>query len=128
MAACLPEFVSRQVAAARRYFLDLAPDRRRPLTVVCGGCETVRRDYVVERADFPYWCVEFVAAGRGVVTLAGRDHPLAAGSVFAYGPGSFGRHCREAERLGLGPQVVDDSVLGTDVDVPEDLAALDGGD
>ena len=87
MAAILPGFVSRQVASARRYFLDLAPDRRRPLTVVCGGCEVVRRDYEVERADFPYCCVEFVAAGRGMVTLGGRDHPLAAGSVFAYGPG-----------------------------------------
>lgn len=54
--------------------------------------------------------------------------PVDAPFVFAYGPGSFGRHCREAERLGLGPHVVDDSVLGTDVDVPEDLAALDGGD
>lgn len=87
MAAPLPEFVSRQVARADRYFLDLAPDRRRPLTVVCGGCEEVRREYLVDRHDFPYLCVEFVAAGRGSVRLGGRDVPLGPGSVFAYGPG-----------------------------------------
>lgn len=83
----LPEFVSRQVVRAERYFLDLAPDRRRPLTVVCGGCEEVRAGYLVARDDFPYLCVEFVAAGRGTVTLAGRESPLVPGSVFAYGPG-----------------------------------------
>lgn len=106
MAAFLPEFVSRQVAVARRYFLDLAPDRRRPLTVVCGGFEEVRREYVVERADFPYLCVEFVAAGKGVATLAGRDVPLAAGSVFAYGPGVAHR-IRTDPRLRLRKYYVD---------------------
>ena len=53
--------------------------------------------------------------------------PIDAPFAFAYGPGSFDRHRREAERLGLATVIVDDSVLATDVDVPEDLAALDGG-
>lgn len=83
----MPAFVSRQVVTARRYFLDLRPDHRGPLTVVCGGEERVRADYVVDRDDFPYCCVEFVAAGRGTLTLDGRDFPLAAGAVFSYGPG-----------------------------------------
>ncbi|MEI6239331.1 MAG: AraC family transcriptional regulator [Planctomycetia bacterium] len=72
---------------ARRYFLDLRPTHRGPLTVVCGGEERVRNDYRVARDDFPYYCVEFVAAGRGTLTLDGRVKPLAAGSVFSYGPG-----------------------------------------
>jgi AraC family transcriptional regulator of arabinose operon len=83
----LPAFVSQQVVTARRYFLDLRPAHRGPLTVVCGGEERVRGDYVVARDDFPYCCVEFVAAGRGMLTLAGREIPLAAGTVFSYGPG-----------------------------------------
>jgi len=83
----LPSFVSRQVVAAQRWFLDLRPDARQPLTVVCGGEERVRGDYLVDRADFAYSCLEFVAAGRGSLTLAGRDWPLAAGTVFSYGPG-----------------------------------------
>lgn len=83
----LPAFVSRQVVVAHRYFLDLRPNAARPLTIVCGGEERVRGDYSIERGDFPYCCLEFVAAGRGAVALAGRETTLVAGSVFAYGPG-----------------------------------------
>lgn len=83
----LPAFVSRQVVAAQRWFLDLRPRPRSGLTVVCGGVEHVRADYVVEREDFPYCCLEFVAEGRGSLVLAGREAPLGPGSVFAYGPG-----------------------------------------
>lgn len=82
----LPGFVSRQVVTARRYFLDLKPVRHRPLSVVCGGYERVRKDYVVSRRDFPYLCVEFVAGGRGTIEFGGRRTPLGEGSVFAYGP------------------------------------------
>lgn len=81
-----PGFVSRQVVWARRYFLDLRPGRG-GLRVACGGCERVRSDYLVDRTDFPYLCVEFVAAGEGSVMLAGRESPLVPGSVFSYGPG-----------------------------------------
>ena len=87
----LPGFVSRQVVAARRWFLSLRPEarpgRQPELAVVCGGCERVRGDYCLERGDFPYLCIEFVAAGRGTLTIRGRDHDLVPGSVFAYGPG-----------------------------------------
>jgi AraC-like DNA-binding protein len=91
----LPGFVSRQVVAARRWFLWPVPGRGRRdsatvppgLAVVCGGCERVRGDYCVARDDFPYLCVEFVAAGRGSLELRGRRHDLLPGTVFAYGPG-----------------------------------------
>lgn len=83
----LPPFVSRQVVVGRRWFLDLRPAAGQSLTAVCGGFEHVRRDYSVQRSDFPYHCVEFVAAGQGQVVLGERTFPLTAGSVFAYGPG-----------------------------------------
>lgn len=87
----LPGFVSRQVVSARRWFLNrrpvLRPDGRPDIQVVCGGCERVRADYCVDREDFPYLCIEFVAAGHGTLTVRGRDHDLVPGSVFAYGPG-----------------------------------------
>jgi 2-phospho-L-lactate guanylyltransferase len=44
---------------------------------------------------------------------------------FAYGPGSFRRHAAEARRLGLGLRVVRDRDLAFDVDLPDDLDALD---
>jgi AraC-like DNA-binding protein len=83
----LPAFVSHQVTAARRFYLNLKPRASRTLTVVCGGYEECAPDYRVSRRTFPYLCVEFVAAGRGDVTLGGRTHALEPGSLFTYGPG-----------------------------------------
>jgi 2-phospho-L-lactate guanylyltransferase len=51
--------------------------------------------------------------------------PVGTSFRFAYGPGSFRRHAGEARRLGLGLRVVRDPDLAFDIDVPEDLAALD---
>jgi 2-phospho-L-lactate guanylyltransferase len=73
-------------------------------------------------------------AGRPVVALVPchRDDgtpvlsiPTDADFRFAYGAGSFRRHAAEARRLGLGLRVVRDADLAFDVDVPDDLAALD---
>ena len=50
--------------------------------------------------------------------------PTASEFRFAYGPGSFRRHAREARRLGLGLRVVRDRDLAFDVDVPDDLVEL----
>lgn len=47
--------------------------------------------------------------------------PAASGFTFAYGPGSFPRHCAEAERLGLTLTVRRPPRLTWDVDVPADL-------
>lgn len=82
-----PSFVSHQVADARRYFLDLQPKPTRDITVVCGGWERVRADYLVQRPTFPYYAIEFVAEGEGELTLAGKTCRLRPGVVFVYGPG-----------------------------------------
>ena len=50
--------------------------------------------------------------------------PSAAGFEFAYGAGSFARHEAEAARLALPTRIVRDVPLGWDVDVPDDLTAL----
>ena len=44
---------------------------------------------------------------------------------FHYGPGSARRHAREAERLGLEVVTITDSPWRFDVDVPEDLTAIE---
>ena len=82
----VPEFFSRQVVEAHRFYLDSYPRSRQPLAVVCGGYEHCQRDYRINRADFPFYSVEFVARGKGKLTLAGRTHALGPGKVFAYGP------------------------------------------
>ncbi len=50
--------------------------------------------------------------------------PVTAAFHFAYGPGSFRRHCAEASRLGLPIRVLRISALAYDVDWPADLAEL----
>jgi AraC-like DNA-binding protein len=81
-----PAFVSQQVAESRRYYLNLKPSPRAALSVVCGGVERMRPEYVVERQGFPFFAVEFVAEGRGTLMLKGRRFKLLPGTVFAYGP------------------------------------------
>ncbi len=50
--------------------------------------------------------------------------PADSGFEFSYGPGSFGRHCAEAHRLGLALRVVRDPTLAADIDDPSDLRRL----
>lgn len=51
--------------------------------------------------------------------------PVDAPFRFAYGPGSFRNHGAEARRLGLGFRVVRDADLAFDVDLTDDLDALE---
>lgn len=82
-----PEFFSRQVQAARRFFLDLNPQRTRPVAVVCGGLERTTADYRINRQTFPLYSIEYVVGGRGQLKLGNEQHELKTGRVFSYGPG-----------------------------------------
>jgi AraC-like DNA-binding protein len=82
-----PGFFSTEVAAARRFFLDLSPPKRRPLAVVCGGLEHCTTGYAIRRESFPFFSIEYVARGRGTVLLRNRAQPLQPGRLFSYGPG-----------------------------------------
>ncbi len=82
-----PSFISRQVTKARRFYREAGAPPHPGAQVVCGGWERCAPDYHIRREDFPYWSVEFVAGGEGLLRLAGRKHRLARGVVFAYGPG-----------------------------------------
>lgn len=90
---------------------------------------------VVAHADLPLVTDLSTVARPGHVVLAPdrrRDGtnvaavPAASGFSFSYGPGSFLRHCAEAERLGVPFEILDREDLAWDVDVPDDLAALPG--
>jgi AraC-like DNA-binding protein len=81
------EFISRQVTAASRFYLNLRPRLARGLTVVCGGWEACAGNYAIDRTTFPYRSIEFVAEGHGTLDLAGRRYRLVPGTAFAYGPG-----------------------------------------
>jgi AraC-like DNA-binding protein len=81
------EFLSDRVKRGDYYFLDLNPDPASTLSVVCGGREVCDHSYLVDRKDFRFYSLEFVAAGSGQVRLGDKDHLLEPGTVFCYGPG-----------------------------------------
>ncbi len=83
----MPSFLSKQVAAARRFYFEPPVKRPDRLTVVCGGWERSDRDYAIARPGFRYFGIEFVAGGRGTLKMNGREFSLSRGVVFAYGPG-----------------------------------------
>jgi AraC-like DNA-binding protein/quercetin dioxygenase-like cupin family protein len=82
-----PEFFSPQVSEARRFYLNLNPPKRAPLSVVSGGCEHCAPNYEIHRPTFPFYSIEYVMRGRGSLTLQNRRHTLLPGGVFSYGPG-----------------------------------------
>ena len=83
----LSDFFSGHVRKARRFSFEDAPSPDVPLIVVGGGHELCSPSYAIRRDGFPFYCVEFVARGRGWLTLNGRRHCLEAGTIFSYGPG-----------------------------------------
>jgi AraC-like DNA-binding protein len=54
--------------------------------MACAGHEVCRPDYVVKRAAFPCYGLEFVEGGSGTVRLNTKCYPLRAGVLFIYGP------------------------------------------
>ncbi len=85
--AKLSDFFSGHVRKAQRFSFEDSPSLDVPLTVVGGGHEFCSSSYTIRRDSFPFYCVEFVARGRGWLTLGGQRHRLEAGTVFSYGPG-----------------------------------------
>ena len=93
--------------------------------------------YAVVHADLPLArsldaVVNDGAAPVAVIVPDHRDDgtpvlslPTAVPFTFAYGPDSAARHVAEAERRSLTVRIVRDAALGFDVDVADDLAALD---
>jgi len=82
-----PAFFSTQVLEARRFYLDTSGRTHPSMAVVCGGCEHCRPSYRIDRSDFPFHSIEFVARGKGTLCLLGREYSLSPGKVFSYGPG-----------------------------------------
>ncbi|MEI7901095.1 MAG: AraC family transcriptional regulator [bacterium] len=79
-------FISKQVVFGKYYFLNLNPEKGTFGTVVCGGLEKCEPHYRIARNRFKYHCIEFVAAGKGDLTVSGKRYPLRPGTVFYYSP------------------------------------------
>jgi len=79
-------FISTQVTSGEYFYLNLAPDKSMPETVVCGGREQCSPDYLVERDHFKFHSIEFVSSGCGTLKLHDKTYPLRPGAIYYYGP------------------------------------------
>lgn len=83
----LGRYFSTQVLDARRFHLRPSEASKGGIHLLGGGYERCRRDYVIDRAGFPFTIVEFVAGGAGQLVMNGKASSLIPGTLFAYGPG-----------------------------------------
>ena len=64
----------------------MTPKKDENETVVCGGREQCSADYRIERESFRFYSIEFVAAGKGLLTMHGLTTELRPGMIYHYGP------------------------------------------
>ncbi len=79
------ELCAREATEARRFFRTDGANAD-GWRVVGAGREALAGGAYVQRRDFPFWAVEFIAAGRGRAELGGVGQALAAGRVYATTP------------------------------------------
>lgn len=85
------DYFSTQVLRTRRFYLPDWQQRvrdRLSLSLVGGGCEWCAPDFLVDRQSLPFHAFEFVARGKGTVTLGGRRQELSVGHAFFFDPGT----------------------------------------
>lgn len=77
-------FISQEVDSSRLFFLD--PSEDDGFSVVLGGFERCAPDYHIDRQRIPWFCLEFVSHGEGMLHLGSSGHPLQPGTFYVYGP------------------------------------------
>ncbi len=104
-------FISHEVESSRLFFLDPVEDES--FAVVFGGFERCSADYRIDRRDFPWYSLEFVSHGSGMLGLGDMEAELVPGSFFVYGP-SVSQRIETAPHNPLGKYFV--GFAGTEVE------------
>ncbi len=84
-----PSYFSRQIRASKRFYnpsLALAENSSPAFSVHAGGWESCAKGYSIARNAFPYYALEFVVSGHGIVILNNTEYQLIPGVFFSYGP------------------------------------------
>ena len=95
------EFISNNVIDGKYYILDPDASLKQDLSIICAGKETCSEAYHIDRRQFEFFAIEFVASGSCELTLNGKKSELPAGNFFIYGPNSPHR----IRRVGDAPLV-----------------------
>lgn len=81
-----PSFISKQVLSGRYSFIDLAITDDSPFSTACAGREECAENYKINRSNFSYFAVEYIANGRWELSSDRGTHEIGPGSIFAYSP------------------------------------------
>ncbi len=81
-----PAYFSEQVINAERFYRNPTNISDRGVYVIGGGRERCGPGYEITRPTFPFFSIEFVAGGRGHLTLNNKEYKLYPGVLFLYGP------------------------------------------
>ncbi|MEO7600176.1 MAG: helix-turn-helix domain-containing protein, partial [Opitutus sp.] len=82
------ELLAPDVTRGAYFFLDVVPHPSGPVRVALGGRETCGENYNVDRANYPFATLEFVAEGTGTIRYKRGDVLMVGpGTLFAHGQG-----------------------------------------
>ncbi|MGJ8640114.1 MAG: AraC family transcriptional regulator [Opitutaceae bacterium] len=91
-----PLELSPQIHKGRYANFSRSTDEESRLFMV--GYEECSPEYIIERRDFPFWTLEFIAGGHGFYHEEETSRLLQHGCVFTYGPGVPQRFGNERDR------------------------------
>lgn len=86
--ATRPSYLAERVSQCQYFFCNANAAYPRTLALPCGGWERCLPDYVVRRASFEYFALEYVAEGHGQLIWNDQLSELHPGSLFGYAPGT----------------------------------------
>lgn len=72
---------------AKYFYFDTAPNEEQSLAIVCGGYEKCARDYIIDRAGYPYSFIKFTTKGRGTLRAYGKEYKLSPGTISGFPTG-----------------------------------------
>lgn len=84
--ATIPSFISNRVTDGKYFILSTQQSCESDFEINCAGVETCAEGYSIDRKEFEYHAIEFIASGKCEVTMNGKTTELSAGSFFVYGP------------------------------------------
>jgi AraC-like DNA-binding protein len=101
-----PGFIARNVIRGRYLFLDLRPPANVDFVLACAGWEECSPSYEIQRNEFRYTALEYIASGAWELSTPGGKWNIGPGAIFAHGPG-ISYSLKAVSKRGLAKYFVD---------------------
>ena len=81
-----PNFISGKVSEGRYYIHEPDAQKEKDFSIVCAGMEICQRAYSIDRKNFDYFAIEFIANGNCKIELNSKKSEISSGCCYIYGP------------------------------------------